>query len=275
MPVQTRALALITTLAMTGCAQTRNADLGATAGSTAEAPRAVQQMPRIESTLACIRDSGALKETVFVVGPFADSTGKINSVAAGATGAYVPQGGSAAYITDALARAGARVVSTYFGPPTKPTEARYVINGIFNSLDFAMPNQADLRVAGIGPIVNQGWAQLSLTIQLDHALTRINHQISMIQRPVRYSQVGAGIGHNFGGTLVTGSLASQVQERLQFEALNGPIALGVIDVITREFQQARQACRSGVEDLLSGGTQTQDKAPDAKVASRHPKADSN
>ena len=66
-----------------------------------------------------------------------------------------------------------------------------------------------------------------------------------------------------------------MQERLQFEALNGPIALGVIDVVTREFPQARQACRSGVEDLLSGGTQTQDVAPEAKVASTRPKADSD
>ena len=214
----------------------------------------VQSLPRIDTALSCIRASGAIKDRIFMVGPFADSTGKINSVAIGATGAFVPQGGSAAYITDTVMRAGGRAVSTYFGPPGKPVEAQYVLNGIFNSLDFAMPYQVDMRVAGIGPVASQGWAQLSLTIQLDQATTRLNSQISMIERPVRYSQLGAGVGHTFGTTLVTGTMSSQSQERLQFEALNGPIALGVIDVLMKEFPAARKACWTIVEDLLAPGT---------------------
>lgn len=212
-------------------------------------PSVVQPFPRIEEALYCIRATHALDGRTFVVGPFADSTGKINAVAPGATGNFIPQGGSAAYITDAISKAGGRVVSTYFGPPSKAVPAQYALNGIFNSLDFGQPLQADVRIGGIGPTAGLGWAQLSLTIQLDEVATRVNRQISMIQRPVRYSQLGVGSGRDFNGTLVTGNIALQNQERLQLEAINGPIALGIIDVLFKEFPRTRE-CRGLVADLL-------------------------
>jgi hypothetical protein len=211
----------------------------------------VQPSPRIEQALLCIRGTGVLRGRTFVVGAFADSTGKLNAVAPGSTGNYIPQGGSASYITDALTKAGARVVSTYFGQPEQKVPAQYAINGIFNSLDFGSPFAADVRVNGIGPTAATGWAQLSLTIQLDEVATRLNRQMSMIQRPVRYAQLGAGVGKTFDTTLVTGSIVIQDQERLQFEALNGPIALGVVDVLLKEFPFARQRCGGIVTDLLT------------------------
>ena len=214
-------------------------------------PSAVQPYPRIEERLRCIRRTGVLRGKTFVVGAFADSTGKINSVAPGATGNFVPQGGSSAYVTDAVVKAGGNAVSTYFGPPAKAVPSQYAINGIFNSLDFGMPVQADVRVSGIGPTLGLGWAQLSLTIQLDEVATRLNRQITMIQRPVQYTQAGLGAGKDFGTTLVTGNVSIQNQERLQLEALNGPIALGVADVIMREFPRARAQCGGIVADLLT------------------------
>jgi hypothetical protein len=213
-------------------------------------PSQVQPYARIDDTLQCIAKTGVIRGVTFVVGSFADSTGKINSVAAGSTGAFVPQGGSAAYVTDAIRKAGGQVVSTYFGPPARPVEARYAVNGIFNSLDFGEPLTADVRIGGIGPTAGIGWAQLSLSIQLDIAETRLNRQMSMIQRPVRYTQLGAGAGRTFDTTLLTGNIAVQNQERLQLEAINGPIALGVADVLMKEFPRARSKCRALVEDLL-------------------------
>jgi len=219
--------------------------------TNAALPTVVQPYPRIEEALFCIRRSGVLDDVTFVVGAFADSTGKINAVAPGATGNFVPQGGSASYITDAIVKAGGRAVSTYFGPPTRAVKAQYAINGIFNSLDFGTPAQADVRVAGIGPTAALGWAQLSLTIQLDEVGTRLNRQITMVQRPVRYTQVGVGVGKDWSSTLVTGNVVLQNQERLQLEALNGPIALGVVDVVMREFPRARRQCGGVVADLLA------------------------
>lgn len=214
-------------------------------------PSVVQPYPRIEGALACIRQTGVLRGRIFVVGAFADSTGKLNAVSPGSTGNFIPQGGSASYITDALTKAGGRVVSTYFGQPAEEVPANYAINGIFNSLDFGSPIAADVRINGIGPTAATGWAQLSLTIQLDEVKTRLNRQMSMIQRPVRYAQLGVGAGKTFDTTLVTGNIVMQNQERLQFEALNGPIALGVIDVVMKEFSRARRQCGGLVADLLT------------------------
>jgi len=261
MMVSTRKVAVVVgcvslAIAAAGCASSSVYSTGIekneVAVTSAALPSMVQPYPRIEKTLQCIAQTGVLRGSTFVVGSFADSTGKINATASGSTGAFVPQGGSAAYITDAIAKAGGRVISTYFGPPTRRVPARFAINGIFNSLDFGDPLAADIRVSGVGPTANFGWAQLSLSIQLDAADTRINHQMSMIQRPVRYSQVGVGTGRDFGGTLVTGNVAVQNQERLQLEALNGPIALGVADVIMKEFPEASHRCRPIVAELLQG-----------------------
>jgi hypothetical protein len=237
-----------------GCAATPHFDYDAPLAEVnvtqAALPTAVQPYPKIDRVLGCIRETGVLRRRTFVVGSFADSTGKINAVAQGATGNFVPQGGSASYITDALRRAGGNVISTYFGAPQKSVNADFAINGIFNSLDFSAPLSADMRVAGLGPVIGGGWAQLTLSIQLDQAGTRLNHQMSMIQRPVRYQQVGAGAGRDFSSLLVTGTVVFRNQERLQFEALNGPIALGVADVVMKEFPEAAERCRGMVADLL-------------------------
>jgi len=242
-------------IALAGCAATPTIDGSAPAPQVnvtqAALPTAVQPYPKIERVLHCIRETGALRGKTFVVGSFADSTGKINAVAQGATGNFVPQGGSSAYITDALGKAGGTVISTYFGKPQRAVRADYAINGIFNSLDFGSPAEADVRVSGIGPTIGAGFAQLTLSVQLDEAQTRVNRQMSMIQRPVRYQQVGAGVGRDFDSVLVTGNIVFRNQERLQFEALNGPIALGVADVVMKEFPQAADECRGMVAELLN------------------------
>lgn len=219
--------------------------------SAAPMPSTLPRYTQLEEALACIRETGQLRNVTFSVGSFADSTGKINTAAQGATGNFLPQGGSAAFVTDALRRAGARVVSTYFGPPATPIPTDFAINGIFNSLDFGQASRVDVRVSGIGPVIATGWAQLSLTIQLDESSTRLNRQMSMIQRPVRYQQYGFGVGRDVSGTLVTGFGNVEGQERLQMEALNGPIALGVIDVLTQEFLTLRERCIGSVEGLLA------------------------
>ena len=218
--------------------------------TSAALPSVIDRYGPIERTLECVRESGVLRGRTFVVGPFADSTGKINSVAVGATGNFVPQGGSASFITDAIAKAGGQVVSTYFGTPTVSVPAQYMVNGIFNSLDFGTPVSMDFRVAGLGPTMQSGWAQVTLTVQLDLVGSRVNRQISMIQRPVKYTQVGAGVGTDLRSILLTGNVAMQNQERLQFEAINGPIALGVIDVIFKEFRTAEDRCGGMIRDLL-------------------------
>lgn len=249
-----RAALLVAGVALTACADPVVQDGAGSAVprvSAAPMPSTLPRYTQIEEALSCIRSTGQLRNVTFSVGSFADSTGKINTAAQGATGNFLPQGGSAAFVTDALRRAGGRVVSTYFGPPATPIPTDYAINGIFNSLDFGQASRVDMRVSGIGPVIATGWAQLSLTIQLDQSSTRLNQQMSMIQRPVRYQQYGFGVGRDVGGRLVTGIGGFEGQERLQMEALNGPIALGVIDVLTQEFPVLRERCIGSVEGLLA------------------------
>lgn len=242
---------LLGAVALQGCKHHHDLDAQAEIPVTTSAlPTKVKPYPQIDEALRCIAATRVLNGVTFQVGAFADSTGKINQVAVGATGNFMPQGGSATYVTYAIRRAGGQVISTYFGGPTA-NNARYAINGVFNSLDFAQPISADVRIAGIGPTAAVGFAQLTLSIQLDKAGTRLNRQMSMIQRPVRYSQIGTGSGRDWGGTLVTGNIAFQNQERLQLEALNGPIALGVTDVLLKEFPSARRKCGRIVAPLLS------------------------
>ncbi len=229
--------------------------------SRAAPPSAVIRYEKADSVLSCIKETGRLNKTTFAVGSFADSTGKINSVAIGATGSFLPQGGSSAYITDAIRRAGGQVVSTYFGPPEKRTKMDYAVNGIFNSLDFGQPTSVDARVRGVGPVISTGWAQLSMSIQLDEAETRRNRQMSIIQRPVRYQQFGIGVARTFGSSLVTGYAEGQSQERLQLEALNGPIALGVADVLMREFPELRTQCGMSLQNVLQETAEAPSEAP--------------
>jgi hypothetical protein len=240
--------------ALAGCTQPVTIDefgRSDVAVTKAAPPSAVVRYQQADSVLGCIKDTGRLRNTVFSVGSFADSTGKINSVAVGATGNFLPQGGSSAFVTDALRRAGAQVVSTYFGPPERRIRTQYAVNGIFNSLDFGRPTNIDARIAGVGPVISTGWAQLSLSIQLDEADTRRNRQMSIIQRPVRYQQFGISVARTFGTSLATGFAEGQSQERLQLEALNGPIALGVADVLMREFPELRAGCGAAVQDVLA------------------------
>lgn len=216
----------------------------------AELPSVVQRLALVDDVLLCIADTHVLEDVVFLIGSFADSTGKINATAQGGTGNFLPQGGSASYLTDAIRRAGGQAVSTYFGTPSQPVAAQYALNGIFNSLDFGRRADIDVRAGGVGPVIATGWAQLSLTIQLDEASTRLNRQLSMIQRPIRYQQYGFGLGRDFNGTLVTGAGGVQGQERLQLEALNGPIALGVAAVLMEEFPRAESECGHLIAPLL-------------------------
>lgn len=229
--------------------------------TVAQKPSIISTNTQANAALACIKDTGVLRNTMFAVGAFVDSTGKMNAVAPGATGSFLPQAGSATYVTDALKRAGANVHVTYFGPAAAPPKnIDYAVNGIFNTLDFGSPVNADVRIAGIGPTAQTGWAQLTLTIQMDRAASRVNQQISMIQRPVRYTQLGVGAGKTWGDTLVTGNIQLQDQQRLQFEAVNGPVALGVIDVLLKEFP-ALEKCREHVVERTAFATKVTPEQP--------------
>jgi hypothetical protein len=250
---------------LVGCTAMADADgdLARFTATRPPGPTIIEQSPEIASQLMCIRDSGALRGKVFVVGPWVDATGKYNAVAAGATGSFLPQAGSANAVVSALHDAGATVVTGYFGAPAKPIHADYVLNGIFTSLDFGTNAAADVQVSGLGPNIEFGWADVSLSLQMDDADTRLNRQISKVRQTLRYSMIGATVGKTWGGTLVTGGAAISDQQRLQFEAIHKPIAFAVVDVLSKQFPGAAW-CRVGVTHSNSRVSQQQQSTEQMK-----------
>lgn len=240
-------LLVLAALLAAGCQHATPQGLAPLTATIAEPPTVVEPSDDVAGALRCIRETGVLAGKTIAVGPWVDATGKINAVAPGGTGNFLPQAGSATFVTATLKEAGANVLVAYFGAAERKVHADYIVNGLFSTLDFGTTSSADLRVIGVGPVGQTGWAQLTLTVQMDVAATRINRQISSVQRPVRYTQVGAGIGRTFGDYLLTGAVSVSDQQRLQFEAVNGPIALAVIDVLTKEFPAASH-CR----DIAAG-----------------------
>lgn len=186
-------------------------------------------------------------------------------MAPGATGAFLPQAGTASFVTDTIRSAGGQVLVLYFGAAEVKVPAHYVLNGIFNSLDFGMNLNADVRVGGVGPTAQTGWAQLTLTVQMDAAQTRLNRQTTVISRAVRYTQLGVTAGKVWTDTLVTGGVQVHDQQRLQFEAINGPIALGVIDVIAKEFPAVVHCRESLAASHASLRTVAEDETSERKL----------
>lgn len=239
-------------LALGGCGtlKIQSPDTGAPV-TTAANPTSVKILPDAERALACIRESGAVRNVKFKVGATVDSTGRINAVAPGSIGALLPNGGSSVYVVDAIRNAGGQAFVGYLGPAPVNVATDFTIHAIFNALDFSKPVTADVRVAGIGPIADHGVAMLSQSIQMDHSATLQNAQVSLLERNVRYTRLGVGVGSTFNGTtLVTGEATIGNQERLQFEALNGPIALGVADAIVKQFPAARARCGAMIATIL-------------------------
>ena len=228
-------IALLIAAVATSCGACSSLPGTSRTATSADAPKLVEVDPATDKVLTCIRNSGQLRDVVIGVGPWVDSTGKGNSVANGATGLFLPQAGTASFVTDTLRRMGAKPLVMYFGAAEKRVKARFVINGIFNALDFGSGIDVDVRIFGIGPTAQAGWAQLTMTVQMDEAATRLNRQTAVVSRAVRFSQLGATSGKTFGAALVTGGVQVQDQQRLQFESINGPIAAGVIEVASREF----------------------------------------
>ena len=230
-----RVAVVISAMSLSGCASMDEKRMQLQGESTAARPESVRPSNGIEKSLRCIRETGKLRKVIFAIGPWVDSTGKSNASAIGATGAFLPQAGTATFVTDTIRRAGGKALVKYFGAAPRNIRADYIINGIFNSLDYGEDVRADIQVMGLGPRSRLGWAQLTLSVQLDAASTRLNRQMSVVTRTVRYSNLGVSVGRVWGRMLVTGIATLSHQERLLFEAIKSPIALAVIDVLLKEF----------------------------------------
>ncbi len=146
-----RVAVVISAMSLSGCASMDEKRMQLQGESTAARPESVRPSTGIEKSLRCIRETGKLRKVIFAIGPWVDSTGKSNASAIGATGAFLPQAGTVTFVTDTIRGAGGKALVKYFGAAPRNIRADYIINGIFNSLDFGEDVRTDIQVMGLGP----------------------------------------------------------------------------------------------------------------------------
>jgi outer membrane lipoprotein SlyB len=107
-----RVAVVISAISLSGCASMDEKRMQLQGESTAARPESVRPSTGIEKTLRCIRETGRLRKVIFAIGPWVDSTGKSN---ASAVGAFLPQAGTATFVTDTIRRTGGKALVKYFG----------------------------------------------------------------------------------------------------------------------------------------------------------------
>jgi hypothetical protein len=245
-------------------------------------PRSSAPDPRIVAALACIRESGALRNTKIAVAIHADGTGKYNHIADGATGNYLPQGTTAVFASDAVLLAGARAYNYYelnteramrafagadeqkaLADQQDATLPHYVLSTSFTALDFLGGADIDVQVAGVGPYWTNRGATVEAVAEIYEPGSRAIIKMSSIQRFVAFRQGGATVGKFFGPssnpTLVTGGALYSDQQRLQ-EATRDVVALSVADVLS-QFRRVPRNCRAEVDGLLDGSAWKESNIP--------------
>lgn len=254
-------------LASAGCAVVKpNEELPVT-----EPPRArvSQPSPEIIGALKCISASHALDKLRFAVAIHADGTGKTANGYEGATGAFLPQGTSAVWATQAVLLAGGQAQNFYelnteralrqfggkdvdveYGQRGIDQEPDYIVSTSFTALDFVGGPSMTLQVAGVGPQAETSGAALEAAAEIYRPGDRRTLAVSSLGRQVRYQLLGVSGGLFAGpgaGTLVTGALSWTDQQKLQ-SATRDVVALSVADVIAR-VPGVPAPCRALVDAL--------------------------
>lgn len=209
--------------------------------------------PPTQNSLAamkCLAHSRVLAQKRFAVAVHADGTGKSNSVAVGATGAFLPQGTTASYAAEVVLRAGGIALNYYelnterairqFGGDKMSAHLvakqiknipDYIIYTSFNALDFLGGPQADLRLSGIGPQFAVTGAQLEVMAEVYNPGDRTILAMSNVSRRVIYREAGISSGKFIGGVLVTGGVGVSDQQRLQ-ESARDAVQRAVLEAIS-------------------------------------------
>lgn len=235
-------------------------------------PRASGPSAAISQALACIRRSNALRGTRIAIAIHADGTGKINAIAEGSTGNFLPQGTTAVFASQAVLLAGAQPHNYYelnteramrgfasgdaqklLADQQDAALPSYVISTSFTALDFIGGPEVDVRVAGIGPRYVRRGAALEAVAEVYQPGNRRIIRMSSVQRYVDFREIGLGVSKFVGdgaGTLVTGAAQYTDQQRLQ-EATRDVVALTVADVLS-QFPGVPSRCRKEVLALLAG-----------------------
>jgi hypothetical protein len=229
----------------------------------------VKGIREVSAALACIQQAGTYRSLRAAVSPWADGTGKANFAAAGGpNGHFLPQGTTASFVTRALRLAGVQVQDLYsmgaeqnlrslgtnrlqlaLASLTDRNEPHLMVNGSWLSLDFDNSAEANIQVAGIGPIVSHRGAKISMAIEVVKPGSRLVVGQSLIKRNVYSTTLGGSVGRVFGPNLVTGEAKATSQQAIQLESAEYMVALGVAEALVQN-PAVPARCRQQVQTLL-------------------------
>ncbi|WP_210421465.1 hypothetical protein [Hoeflea halophila] len=219
---------------------------------------------RLDDAFACMKATGALENQGFAIGPFANDTGKTNSATNGGTGSFLPAGPNIAiYAVEAVSQAGGiaydysnmevvRNIAFVGGESAahhmhklqNANMPNFAINVFATALDFGGVNSADVRVAGVGPIMRQTKANAYYGAHIFQPGSQRSLARGFAVFQADYTEVGIGANAFVGGgsgTLVSGVLSMGSQEPLQ-----RPSAEGIMVATAYALLEipALQSCRS-------------------------------
>lgn len=233
-------------------------------------PEASGPSQPIVEALSCIADSKALAKTRFAIAVHSDGTGKTNYVSEGSTGAFLPQGTTASYVSESVLLAGGLPQNYYelntemairkFGTnemnlalATMQTKAPpdYVLSTSFTALDFLGGPTMDVHYDGMGPEYAARGASLEMMAEIYRPGDRTIVAMSSMNRRIYYQEAGFTINKFFSSMLVTGGVTYSDQQRLQ-EGTRDTVALSIADILSR-FDKVPAECRNKVVDIMKSG----------------------
>ncbi len=236
-------------------------------------PEASGPSQPIVEALSCIADSKALAKTRFAIAVHSDGTGKTNYVSEGSTGAFLPQGTTASYVSESVLLAGGLPQNYYelntemairkFGTnemnlalANMQTKAPpdYVLSTSFTALDFLGGPTMDVHYDGLGPEYAARGASLEMMAEIYRPGDRTIVAMSSMNRRIYYQEAGFTINKFFSSMLVTGGVTYSDQQRLQ-EGTRDTVALSIADILSR-FDKVPADCRNKVVDIMKSGKKT-------------------
>ena len=245
--------------------------------STSPPPEASGPSQPIVEALSCISQSKALAKTRFAIAVHSDGTGKTNYVSEGSTGAFLPQGTTASYVSESVLLAGGQPQNYYelntemairkFGTNEMnlalakmqtQSPPDYVLSTAFTALDFLGGPTLDVHYNGLGPEYASRGASLEMMAEIYRPGDRTIVAMSSMNRRVYYQEAGFTIDKFFSTVLVTGGVTYSDQQRLQ-EGTRDTVALSIADILSR-FDKVPTECRQKVVNIMESGK----KKPDAQ-----------
>lgn len=238
--------------------------------SESPAPEASGPSQPIVEALSCIGQSKALAKTRFAIAVHSDGTGKTNYVSEGSTGAFLPQGTTASYVSESVLLAGG-VPQNYYELNTEmairkfgtnemnlalakmqtQTPPDYVLSTAFTALDFLGGPTLDAHYDGMGPEYAARGAALEMMAEIYRPGDRTIVAMSAMNRRVYYQETGFTINKFFSSVLVTGGVSYSDQQRLQ-EGTRDTVALSIADILSR-FDKVPSECRQKVVKIMERG----------------------